>query len=157
MIRTKGEHTNVIQIHDLIVANFRVLCVSGDNELMASGYRDLQEEVETPKRKQSRQSDWAKYLEGREEETRRTSMPSLIRPVLISGPFCYAVISISSRQNHDGEVCAKNGTNRIEGDCNGTSSGVSCGANEFVQVSPSDRKTDLKKKKYQQPFYECYL
>ena len=107
MIRTKGRDTDVIQIHDLIVTNFRVLWVSGDNELVASGYRNLQGEVKTQKRKEDRRSDWAKYLEGREKEAERTSMPSLIRPVLISGPFCYAVISISPRQNHDGEGGAK--------------------------------------------------
>lgn len=107
MIRTEGEYTDVIQVHDLIIANFRVLCFSGDDELMACGYRNLREEVKTQKRKEDRQSDWTKHLEGRVKETERTSMPSLIRPVLISGPFCYAVISIDSRQNHDGGVCAE--------------------------------------------------
>lgn len=108
MIRTKGGgNTDVIQIHNLIVADFGVLYFSGDNKLVASGYRNLQKEVKTQQRKENRQSDCARYLEGRERETGRTSIPSLIRPVLISGPFCHAGISIDSRQNHDSEVCNK--------------------------------------------------
>ena len=148
MIRTKGGgNTDVIQIHNLIVADFGVLYFSGDNKLVASGYRNLQKEVKTQQRKENRQSDWARYLEGRERETGRTSIPSLIRPVLISGPFCHAGISIDSRQNHDSEVCNKwNGTNRIEGNGNGTSFGVSCGANEPVQISSPNRRTDPKKR-----------
>ena len=34
-------HTDVIQVHDLIVANLGILGLSGDEEFMASGYRDL--------------------------------------------------------------------------------------------------------------------
>lgn len=67
MIRTKGGgNTDVIQIHNLIVADFGVLYFSGDNKLVASGYRNLQKEVKTQQRKENRQSDWARYLEGRE-------------------------------------------------------------------------------------------
>jgi hypothetical protein len=98
VIRTKGWHTDVIQEHDLIVANLGVLRIGGDNKLMASGYRDLQQESKTVSQtgRNTRKGE-----RGRKKQ--RTSMPSLIRPVLISGPFCHAVISINPRQDHEGE------------------------------------------------------
>jgi len=67
-----------------------VFWIGGDDEFVTSGYRDLQRESKTQKRKEVRQSGWAKLL-GREWKG-QTSMPSLIRPVLISGPFYRAVI-----------------------------------------------------------------
>jgi len=54
-----GGHTDVIQVHDLIVANLRVLCFSGNDEFMTSGYRDLREKVKT---QGNRRSEWEKYL-----------------------------------------------------------------------------------------------
>jgi hypothetical protein len=143
VIRTKGRDTNVIQIHDLIVTNFRVLCLSGDNELMASRDRNLQEEVKTQKRKENRRSDWGKYLEGRERNgTNIYAVSHQTSPDLWSFLLCRHFNKLRY-----GEVCVKrNGTNRIEGDGNGTSSGVSCRANGPVRVSPSGRRTGSKKK-----------
>ena len=47
---TKEGDTDVIQIHQLIIANLGILRISGDNELMASGYRNLREELKTQRR-----------------------------------------------------------------------------------------------------------
>ena len=160
MIRTKGGgNTDVIQIHNLIVANFGVLCFSGDDKLMASGYRNLQKEVKTQQRKENRQSDWAKYLEGREKEPGRTSIPSLIRPVLISGPFCHAGISIDSRQNHDSEVCSGTGQTVSRAMATGRPSGSAAERMNPLKLALQTvgRIQKKKKKRYQQSFYECYL
>lgn len=39
--RNQGEYTDVIQVRDLIIANLGVFWVSGNDEFMTSGYRDL--------------------------------------------------------------------------------------------------------------------
>jgi len=80
-------------------------------------------------------------------------MPSLIRPVLISGPFYHAVTqqTTSNREEGAGQV---NGTNRIEGDCDGTSSVVSYTTNLRVSSRVPDHEDGFKR--YQQSFCECY-
>lgn len=89
---TGRRRTDVIHVYDLIVTNLRVLHIGGDDEFVTSGYRNLHSRSEPPKIQETRESALVTYLRGRGGKHSRTSMPSLIRPVLISGPFCHAVI-----------------------------------------------------------------
>jgi hypothetical protein len=45
----RNRHTDVIQVHDLIIANLGVFWVGGNDEFVTSGYRDLQEELKIGK------------------------------------------------------------------------------------------------------------